>query len=121
MRVAVPSPARSFRKGLSPMDLAQYPVAPQKIVAIATDSYLTPTYDFADKDIPGTPPQYGQDFTFGTGRFLPAGMSVGGTEAALKPQMEALLGVFASDDHTGMARRLFDRFLAKQTQVTYFE
>jgi hypothetical protein len=35
--------------------------------------------------------------------------------------MEKLLGIFASGDHTGMASRLFAKFLAKQGKVTYFD
>jgi hypothetical protein len=103
------------------MDLNRYPVAPPKIVAIATDKYLTPEHDSVDKDLPGTPPKYGQDFTFGEGRTAPGGLSVGDSEDDRKAIMKKLLNVFALGDDTGMARRLFDKFLAKQKRVYYFE
>jgi hypothetical protein len=103
------------------MDLTQHPLAPRRIVAIATDKYLQPKHDFADRDLPGLPPKYGQDFTFGKGRAAPNGHTVGKSEADLKPKMEKLLDLFASKDKTGMARRLFARFLAKQPDVVYFE
>lgn len=97
------------------------PVVPPKIVAIATDKYLTPTHASQDPDLPCCPPKYGQDFTFGVGRAAPNGESVGTSEAALKPKMRKLLTEFAHGDKTGMAKRLFDKFLAKQSRVFYFE
>ncbi len=105
------------------MDCKGSPVTPPKIVAIATDKYLTPTHAFPDpSNLPGSPvPKYGQDFTFGTGRTAPKGHNVGSTEAELKAKMQRLLGIFARNDKTGMAQRLFDQFLAKQTKVVYFD
>lgn len=103
------------------MDCQQYPVAPPRIVAVATDKYLTPTHDSADRDLPGPAPKYGQDFTYGVGRRAPKGQSVGKTVAELKPRMEFLLRAFARNDDTGMAKRLFDKFLAKQDRIYYFE
>ena len=103
------------------MDLSAHPVAPPKIVAIATDKYLTPTHESQDKELPGPAPKYGQDFEFGVGRAAPGGKNVGTTVADLKPRMEFLLRAFAKNDNTGMARRLFDKFLAKQDRVYYFE
>lgn len=100
------------------------PVSPPKIVAIATDSYLTPHYPSIEPTITaagGTPPQYGQDFTHALGRAAPGGHSVGSSEVDLKTKMEELLKVFASKDATGMAKRLFDRFLQKQSTVYYFD
>jgi hypothetical protein len=102
------------------MDCTKYPVAPPKIVAIATEPGLKPTYKFADPDLPGPPPQYGEDFTFGVNGIAPNGEDVGSTEAELKPKMRHLLDYFAADDDSGMAHRLFGKFLAKQSQVTYF-
>ena len=90
-----------------------------KIVAIATDKYLTPTYPSVDPTITragGTPPKYGQDFTFGSGRAAPGGYSVGKTEGELKPKMEKLISIFASKDSTGMAKRLFNQ--ASGTEIT---
>ncbi len=99
-------------------------LAPPKIVAIATDKYLTPTHASIDPTISsagGVPPKYGQDFTFSNGRKAPEGHNVGKTEAELKTKMEKLINVFASKDKTGMAKRLFKQFLAKQSQVIYFD
>jgi hypothetical protein len=103
------------------MDCTKYPVAPPKIVAIAKEPGLSPTHDSIDRDLPGTPPKYGEDFTFGTNGIAPNGEDVGSTEAELKPKMAHLLDYFADDDDKGMARRLFNKFLAKQSQVFYFE
>lgn len=104
------------------MDCKPYPVTPPKIVAIATDKTVTPANPFPDPALPGGQvPKYGQDLTFGTGRTAPHGQDVGKTEFELKPKMEKLLTIFASGDKSGMARRLFTKFLAKQTAVTYFE
>lgn len=103
------------------MDCSQHPVAPPKIVAVATDKYLTPTHASQDKYLPGPAPKYGQDFTYSVGRRAPNGQSVGTTEAELKPQMEFLLRAFAKNDKSGMARRLFDAFLAKQKTIYYFD
>ena len=102
------------------MDITQYPVAPPKLVAIATEPGLKPNIKFPDPDLPGPPPQYGDDLTFGTNGIAPNGENVGSTEAELKPKMAHLLDYFTDDDSSGMARRLFNRFLAKQSQVTYF-
>lgn len=112
------------------MDCSAFPVAPPKVVAVATDKYLTPTHSFADPELPGKSPMYGQDITFGTGRTvrtpwgamgpMNATYGVGTTEADLKPKMLKLLKEFAHEDTTGMAKRLFTAFLAKQTEVTYF-
>jgi hypothetical protein len=99
----------------------QYPVAPPRIVAVATDKYLKPEHNSQDKNLPGPAPKYGQDFTFGVGRRAPGGKNVGRTVADLKPKMEFLLRAFADGDDSGMAKRLFDKFLAKQDQVYYFD
>ena len=97
-------------------------------------------HDFADStNLPfGPVPKYGQDLTFGTktSSFIPSSRygvtayerqrrarasSVGTTEAELKPKMEKLLSIFASSDKSGMAKRLFAQFLAKQANVIYFD
>lgn len=104
------------------MNCKLYPVLPPKVVAIATDKYLTPSSAFPDPHLPGNNiPRYGQDLTFGVGRAAPLGQDVGKTEAVLKPKMEKLLTIFASQDKSGMAKRLFVQFLAKQIAVTYFD
>src|SRR5437667_247815 len=102
------------------MDCTKYPIAPPKIVAIATEPGLKPTYKFADPDFADFTPQYGEDFTFGVNGIAPNGEDVGSTEAELKPKMRHLLDYFAADDDSGKASRLFSKFLAKQSQVTYF-
>lgn len=102
------------------MGYPSHPVVPPKIVAIATDKYLTPKNSSVDPDLPAPAPKYGQDFTFGVGRAAPGGKDVGTTEADLKPKMRGLLSIFADDDKSGMATRLFDKFLAKQKRVYYF-
>jgi len=104
------------------MNCKLYPVLPPKIVAIAKDKGVTPTNAFADPNLPGNNiPRYGQDLTFGVSRAAPQGQDVGKTEAVLKPKMEKLLTIFAAQDKSGMAKRMFDRFLAKQPAVTYFD
>src|SRR5437879_6280343 len=109
-------------KACSDMNCKLYPVLPPKVVAVAIDKTVTPANAFADPSVPGNNiPRYGQDLTFGVGRAAPHGQDVGNTEAALKPKMEKLLTVFAGQDPSGMAKRLFDRFLAKQIAMTYFD
>ena len=111
------------------MSLNPLPVAPPKIVAIAKDTNVKPEHASEDKDLPGTPPKYGQDFTFAVGRTAPGGEDVGGappgfvgsTEDVLKMRMEKLLRIFATGDEKKMARRLFDKFLSKRNRVYYFE
>jgi hypothetical protein len=103
------------------MNCKSYPLAPPKIVAIATDKGLMPTNPLNDPNLPGTTPKYGQDLTYGVGRKAPEGHDVGKTEDELKPKMRKLLDIFASSDRTGMAKRLFDQFLAKQSTINYFD
>jgi hypothetical protein len=108
--------------GAFAVGITLYPVVPPKVVAIAQDTYLTPTYPIADPDLPAPAPtpKYGQDSTFAVGRVAPAGYDAGKTPADLKPRMEDLLGIFAAGDGTGMARRLFTRFFSKLSKVEYF-
>ena len=105
------------------MNCAQYPLLPMKVVAIAKDGYLKPKNPFADPaNLPATAaPAYGQDITSGVGRAAPGKQSVGKTPADLVPKMKKLLTTFASGDSSGMAKRLFDAFLLKQSAVTYFD
>jgi hypothetical protein len=114
-----------FSQGVAPMSTKLRPVIPPKLVAIATDKVVKPTNAFPDPTyLPlGPVPKYGQDFTFGTSakRLGTVFASVGTTEAELKPKMEKLLSIFASADQSGMAKRLFTKFLAKQTSVIYFD
>lgn len=108
------------------MDCQLYPLTPPKIVAFAKDVGLTATAavnPFPDGlNLPGPPvPKYGQDLTFGKGRAAPGKQDVGATEADLKPKMSKLIDTFASNDKSGMAKRLFANFLAKRGAVTYFD
>ena len=98
-----------------------YRLARPKIIAIATDTYLTPTTTFADPGLPGSHALgFGQDLSSATGRTQPHGPSVGATTAVLETKMRNLLTVFASNDTDGKARRLFDDFLAPNTAVRFW-
>ncbi len=97
------------------------PVAPPKVVAIATDTTVVQSNPSIDPSLPVPAPKYGQDFLYGNGRAAPGGRSVGKTPAELKPKMEKLVKLFASKDTTGMAQRLFDLFLQKQSTIYYFD
>jgi hypothetical protein len=105
------------------MDCASYPLSQHRVVAIATDKYLRPATPFQDpQNLPGVPgPRYGADLTFGLGRAAPAKQSVGISESELKPKMLSLLNIFAAGDRSGMAKRLFNAFLAKRSSPAFFE
>lgn len=105
------------------VNCTKYPLRPPKIVAIAEDKYLKPTTPFPDTaNLPSVyGPKYGQDITSRSIRAAPGKKDVGKTAAVLKPKMRKLLTVFASGDKSGMAKRLFDAFLKKQSKVTYFD
>jgi len=94
-----------------------------KVVAIAKDKYITPLIPFPDtKYLPtGHIPIYGQDITSGLNRATPDKQDVGKTEKELKPKMLKLLDIFADNDKSGMARRLFNAFLQKKQTIEYFE
>jgi len=111
-------PTNQGKNGAPP---APPPLLP-KIVATATDTYLKPQQGFPDAaNLQGVVPMYGQDITFGAGRKAPKGHNVGTTPVDLSNKMRKLLTNFASQDTTGMATRLFNQFLAKQTSVQYFD
>lgn len=95
-----------------------------KVIAIARDSYLTPTNSFADaKNLPGVAaPKYGQDITHGYGRIPPSRKSVGTNVQDLKAKMKKLLVTFASGDKSGMAQRLIKHFMVDECRIiTYFD
>lgn len=106
-----------------PFSCLRLPLQPPKVVAIAKDGYLKPKFPFPDQANlpPMFVPKYGEDITSSVGRAAPEGQSVGETADELKLKMRKLLGIFASGDKSGMASRLFDAFLKKQSDVTYFE
>jgi hypothetical protein len=98
-------------------------VQPPRIVAIATDKNITPLHTSYDPWLTSGPQpklSFGQDYEHSPGRRAPWGHSVGTSEAVLKPTMETLLKTFASKDRIGLARRLFDAFLAKQQSIMYY-
>ena len=105
------------------IDCSMHPLNPPKVVAVAKDKYLKPRYPFPDpRHLRGAwVPKYGQDITFGYGRKAPTGHSVGKSATDLERKMRALLSVFASDDKSGKAKRLFDEFLKKQKRVKYWD
>src|SRR5215207_3331258 len=102
------------------VDVMKYPVSPPRVVAIATQPGLKPTYRFTDPALPGVILKFGEDFRFGTNRRAPNGEDVGSSEAELTPKMRHLLDYFAINDKSGMAGRLFRKFLAKQIQPTLY-
>ena len=83
----------------------------------ATAPYLTHVHTVYDED---TYLRFDSDLSHGTGRALPHGQSVGDTVDVLSRKMRVLLQ-FAHSDRTGMAERMFNHFLAGNTEVTYFE
>ena len=105
------------------MNCTQFPLRPEKVVAVARDTYLTPRLAFPDPaNLPGADaPKYGQDITSSYGRSAPKGQSVGSSPAELIPKMRKLLDIFARGDRTGMATRLFNAFLARSSQVRFFD
>lgn len=105
------------------MNCIKYPLLQPKVVAIATDKYLKPSIPFPDAvNLPRMfVPKYGQDITSSVGRGAPDSQSVGKTAEELKIKMQKLLPIFASGDKSGMAKRLFDLFLRKQSAVIFFE
>ncbi|MFO1497766.1 MAG: carboxypeptidase-like regulatory domain-containing protein [Verrucomicrobiota bacterium] len=92
------------------------------LIAQATDKYLSPTVSQPVNDdiLYGAPLGFGQDITHATGRTAPGGESVGTTASALDAKMRRLLGEFAANDKTGMAKRLLDDFLSKKSSIVVF-
>jgi hypothetical protein len=105
-----------------------HPVLAPKLVATAKwDGVKGGQNAFVDKTVlGGLTMQFAQDLSYSdyAGRPAPRGsyynrpMSVGKSEADLKPKMEYLLRAFAAKEETGMAKRLFTEFLKPQRQVT---
>jgi hypothetical protein len=97
----------------------RFRLARPRVIATAVDRGLRPTATFTDPTLlGGYTLGFGQDLSFSSGRTLPHGMSVGSTPADLESKMRRLLTVFASNDTTGKARRLFDAFLTPRRAVT---
>jgi hypothetical protein len=89
------------------MTCTQFSLRPEKVVAVARDTYLTPRSAFPDPaDLPDADaPKYGQDITSSYGRTAPKGHSVGSSPAELIPKMRKLLDIFARGDPAGIATR----------------
>jgi len=104
------------------MDCSKSPLAKPVIVAVATDKYLTPTYPFPDTVYLPTVSalKFGPDITFGYGRAAPQNETVGTSIADLKAKMTKLLDKFAAADRAGMARALFNEFLAGHSSVSFY-
>lgn len=93
-----------------------------RIIAVATDSYLSPSTFFVDESLSVNHALgFGQDITFSRGRAQPYGVSVGSTTADLEDTMRELLDEFASNDADNKAQRLFDAFLTPRSSVTFWE
>ncbi len=92
------------------------------LIAQATDKALRAVTTLAidDGTYSGPPLAFGQDITHSTGRQAPDKQSVGTTVPALEAKMRRLLGIFAAQDTSGMALRLFDAFLSKNRSVRVF-
>ena len=75
------------------MNCTQFPLRPEKVIAVARDTYLTPRLAFPDPaNLPGADaPKYGQDITSSYGRTAPKGQSVGSSPAELIPKMRKQL------------------------------
>ena len=98
------------------------PIVPPRLVATAIDSGMKGTNPFPDPDLPtGVVPKYGPDLLFGTGGVAPSKYSVGTVEKDLQAKMRKLPGIFARNDLSGMATRIFNSFLTPQTKVDYFD
>lgn len=95
----------------------------KRIIAVAVDKYLTPTNPFKDTTNLGSEiPKYGQDLTFGTGGTLPQSRpEASSKESELKTRMKELLNQFAYNDKSGVATKLFNDFLSKNSAVKYFD
>jgi hypothetical protein len=92
------------------------------LVGLAIDQYLTPKVPVivTDPGLKDNTIRFGQDVEFSVGRAAPNKQSVGTDEATLKSKMRELLKIFASGDKTGMAKRLFDQFLNKNSGLQVF-
>lgn len=100
-----------------------------RMIGYGSASYFPGTQSniFSDPQVPGGRVlKYGQDLTFGVGRRAPKGQNVGSTEKVLIAEMDHLLNLFARGwgglgSRKKMADALFQKFLAKQSKVAFFE
>ena len=117
-----------YRKRLAEKQfLASTQLANPRIIAIATDGYLTGSNilnSIIDPYIPETPKLhklgFGQDLSYSSSRPQPSGVSMGDNAGDLEQMMRRLLIIFAGCDKHGMAKSLFDFFLMKQTNWMYW-
>ncbi len=104
------------------VNLFDYPVRNKKVIAVATDTYLSPKVEFPDPQyLPSQyTPRFGQDISYAYRKTSPKNYSVGNDVRDLKKKMRLLLSTFAKGDKNGMATRLFDRYLTKLKAVSFF-
>lgn len=91
--------------------------------AVASNIFAVTKIDVkvTDDDLHGEIMPLGQDITHSYGESLLKGYwSASDDEDTLRAQMLGLLDVFASNDTTGTARKLFNKFLEKNSEVTTF-
>lgn len=104
------------------ININKYPLCPHKVVASATDTYLTPIVSFPDPlYVPSShTPKFGQDISYAYKRKAPKGQFVGNDTKDLKSKMRKLINTFAQGDKSGVARRLFEMYMKKQPHVKIF-
>ncbi|AUX38489.1 MULTISPECIES: LysM domain-containing protein [Sorangium] len=104
-------------------DCIVYQLAKPFLIAKAVDSTIVPTVSLKVRDdvLHGGIMPLGQDITHSSSRALLDGYpATSNDEATLRDAMLRLLDVFAFYDRDEMAKRLFDKFLEKNGQVTIF-
>lgn len=87
------------------------------LIAKAIDTNIIPTVKL---QVEGDILNLGQDITHSLNRAAPENYSVGTDEKILRNKMYKLLDEFAEGDKSGMAKRLFNRFLNKNKSVEVF-
>lgn len=90
------------------------------LIAKATSSYLRSIKLTEKLKVNGDVLDLGQDITYSSNRKAPGNRFVGVDVKTLKDKMYELLDEFAEEDKSGMAKRLFDRFLKKNKSVEVF-
>jgi LysM repeat protein len=88
------------------------------LIAVAKDGNIVKQVTIQTED---GPLDLGQDATHETGSPVPDNqVEVASDEASLKAAMNDLLVVFARDDTNGKAKKIFDSFQSKKSDVTIF-
>ncbi len=91
------------------------------LIAVARDPSIVPRVEYAAKDGSARSLALGQDAEHASDRAAPLDYSVGEVESDLKKLVLTLPNIFAVNDSYGMTRRLFDKFLDKQSALVEFE